>query len=173
MRGWKERTSTSPNGWHLGHYKKALQENELTRGYQIILNIPIKHGWGNRLVWQGEDDGITGDNMQGSRKQRSTMDLLSKKVVSHDISWQYRSNMAIFDENAASCYDRTLVNLAMVCARRLGMPVEVVLAHSETLCQMKYTVKTVYGISENHYCGTASHPLAEPGQGSRDSPAGW
>ena len=59
--------------------------------------------------------------------------------------------MAIFDNDAASCYDRILVNLAMVCACGLGMPVEAVLAHSETLRQVKYTVKTVYGISENHY----------------------
>jgi len=81
--------------------------------------------------------------------------------------------MAIFDNDLGSCYDRILVNLVMVCARRMCMPVESVLAHSETLRQMKYTVKTVYGISENHYCGTASHPLAGTGKGSGAFPAVW
>jgi hypothetical protein len=38
---------------------------------------------------------------------------------------------------------------------------------------MKYTVKTVYGISEYHYCGTERHPLAETGHDSRASPAVW
>ena len=81
--------------------------------------------------------------------------------------------MAIFDNDLGSCYDRILVNLVMVCARRMCMPVESVLAHSETLRQMKYTVKTVYVISEYYYCGTASHLLAGTGQGSEASPAVW
>lgn len=66
----------------------------------------------------------------------------------HAQTWQYSTI------DAASCYDRILVNLDMVCARRLGMPVAAILAHSETLRQINYTVKTVDGISEDHYCGT-------------------
>ena len=82
--------------------------------------------------------------------------------------------MAIFDnDGAASCYGRILVNLAMVCAHRLDMPVAAILAHSETWRQMKYTVKTVYGISEYHYCGIERHPLAGTGHDSRASPAVW
>ena len=38
--GWKDSTSTSPSGRHLGHYKSALQHTQLTRGYQMMLNIP-------------------------------------------------------------------------------------------------------------------------------------
>jgi len=140
--GWKETTSTSPSGRHLGHYKVALTDTEITRGYQLTLNIPIKHGfvariwqnavsvlfekdpgspklsrlriihlfeadynmflkliWGCRLVGHAEDHGQLGDDMQGSRKHRGTMDLLSKKLLSYDISRQYRLNMAIFDND--------------------------------------------------------------------------
>ncbi len=61
----------------------------------------------------------------------------------------------------------------MICARCLGMPVAAVLAHSETLRQMKYTIKTVYGISEDFYQGTEDAPLAGTGQGSGASPAVW
>ena len=67
-----------------------------------------------------------------------------------------------------------MVNLAMVCVQRLGMPVEAVMAHSETLTRpMKYTVKTVYGISSKYYMGTALAPLAGTGQVSGESPAVW
>ena len=53
MRGWKETTSTSPSGHHLGHYKASLQDIERTRGYQqMMLNIPtIKYGFALKR-WQ-------------------------------------------------------------------------------------------------------------------------
>ena len=38
---------------------------------------------------------------------------------------------------------------------------------------MRYTVKTVYGISESTYMGTIFEPLFGTGQGSGASPAAW
>jgi hypothetical protein len=38
---------------------------------------------------------------------------------------------------------------------------------------MKYTVKTVHGISAQHYQGTTTSPLFGTGQGSGASPAVW
>ncbi len=127
IKGWKESTSTSPSGRHLGHYKAALQDTKLTRGYQMMTNLPVCHGfaplwwqqavsvmiekdpsspkimrlrifhlfeadynlflkliWGSRLVWQAEDYGLFGNDMHDSCKGRSTMDLLSKKILTFD-----------------------------------------------------------------------------------------
>ena len=50
--------------------------------------------------------------MQGSHKNRSTMDVLFKKIITYDISRQQRLTLAVVDNDAASCYDRILVNLA-------------------------------------------------------------
>jgi Reverse transcriptase (RNA-dependent DNA polymerase) len=216
IRKWRESTSTSPSGRHLGHYKAALKDRELTRGYSMMLNLPIRLGfspqrwqqaisvllekdkgnpkihrlriihlfeadynlflkliWGSRMIRHAEEHGILGDDMQGSRKNRSTHDMLYKKVLTYDLSRQQRSNLAIFENDAASCYDRILINLAMVCARRLGVPTPAILAHSETLRQMQYKVKTVFGVSDAHYTGTTDAPLAGIGQGSGASPAVW
>ena len=83
------------------------------------------------MVGRAEEHGSLSEEMQGSRKHRSTMDVLLKKTLSFDLCrQQQRTNMALFDNDAASCYDRILVNLAMVCARRLGAPSEAVFAHS-------------------------------------------
>jgi len=66
------------------------------------------------MVCNTEQYGILGDNMQGSRKIRGTMDVLTKRFYdSYNIARQRRSNQAIFDNDAASCYDQILVNLAM------------------------------------------------------------
>jgi len=45
MAGKNPRLATSPSGRHLGHYKAALQDTQLTGGYQMMLNIPVQHGF--------------------------------------------------------------------------------------------------------------------------------
>ena len=44
IREWKESTSTSPTGRHLGHYKVALQDKEqLSEGYSKMINMPVRY----------------------------------------------------------------------------------------------------------------------------------
>ena len=45
--------------------------------------------------------------------------------------------------------------------------------HAATLQQMRYRVKTQYGVSDNSYTGTHDEPLFGTGQGSGASPAAW
>jgi hypothetical protein len=42
---WKERTSTSPSGRHLGHYKSWIQDNTLLDLLTLLIQIPIKFGF--------------------------------------------------------------------------------------------------------------------------------
>jgi hypothetical protein len=53
------------------------------------------------------------------------------------------------------------------------MPGNAVQIHANTLLQMKYTVKTAFGISHASYSGTTTSPLFGTGQGSGASPAVW
>ena len=53
------------------------------------------------------------------------------------------------------------------------MPPQAIRTHAEALQFMKYTVKTVYGISEDNYHGTPFKSLFGTGQGSGASPAAW
>jgi len=62
----------------------------------------------------------------------------------------------------------------MLAACGCGMSEEAVRIHSETLENMKYTVKTNYGVSSNSYLGTKEEPLFGTDQGSgATSPAAW
>ena len=53
------------------------------------------------------------------------------------------------------------------------MPKNAIRLHAEALQFMKYTVKTVYGISDSNYMGTIVEPLFGTGQGSGASPSVW
>jgi hypothetical protein len=61
----------------------------------------------------------------------------------------------------------------MMAARRCGMPTNAIRVHSETLANMKYKVKTTFGVSEGYYTGQPDAPLYGTGQGSGASPAVW
>ena len=45
VKSWKETTSTSPSGRHLGHYKVSLLDSDVSRLHTSLLNIPITHGF--------------------------------------------------------------------------------------------------------------------------------
>jgi hypothetical protein len=87
------------------------------------------------------------------------------RILKHDL--------ARFDNDASACYDRIIVALGMLAARRCGMPQNAIRLHADALKFMKYTVKTMYGISTDNYQGTPFAPLFGTGQGSGASPAVW
>jgi hypothetical protein len=61
----------------------------------------------------------------------------------------------------------------MIAARRLGMPKSVVQTHAGVLTNMKYAIKTSYGVSELLITSMVDAVLFGTGQGSGASPAVW
>jgi hypothetical protein len=95
------------------------------------------------------------------------------KRLSYNLSRVLRTNMGTFDNDAKSCYDRIINGLAMLAARRLGMPTTTIATHAGVLSQMKYTVKTTFGISDAFIASSGSSVLYGTGQGSGASLAIW
>jgi hypothetical protein len=101
------------------------------------------------------------------------MDPIMLTQVTNDLCRTLKCNLARFDNDASACYDRIIVALAMLAARRCGMPANAIRSHAETLQFMKYSVKTYYGVTQDSYTGTPFEPLFGTGQGSGASPAAW
>ena len=101
------------------------------------------------------------------------MDPITLSQLTTDLCRILKHDLARFDNDASACYDRIIVALGMLAARRCGMPINAIRRHSEALQFMKYTIKTIYGISEENYAGTPFEPLFGTGQGSGASPAVW
>ena len=216
FKGWKESTSTSPSGRHLGHYKAIIQDPILIESFRQFFNIAISRGisiprwsnavnvmiekdkgnpcinrlqiihlfeadynlflklmWGSRLVRRALKLGLLHDGQHGSVPGRTTMDPIMLNQLTTDLCRVLRINYARFDNDASACFDRIIVALAMLAARRCGMPTNAVKTHATALELMQYTVKTVYGASEASYKGTPFEPLFGTGQGSGTSPAAW
>jgi hypothetical protein len=45
VKAWKETTSTSPSGRHLGHYRTAILDSDIVRLHTQLLNLPIAFGF--------------------------------------------------------------------------------------------------------------------------------
>ena len=151
----------------------AIHRLRIIHLYEADYNLFLKLQWGLRLVRHGEKHHGLNEQQFGSGKDRTAMDPVLLKQLSYDLSHQCRTNLATFDNDASTCYDRIIVALAMLAARRLRMPRNAVQTHAEALHMMRYYVKTVHGISEDCYQGTVFEPLFGTGQGSGASPAAW
>jgi len=214
--GWRESTSTSPSGRHLGHYKALLKDDTLLDCLTKFLSIAVHHGislsrwhqavnimlekdegqpkvnrlriihlfeadfnfllkllWGSRLVKRAAHHGLLNHGQHGSVPGKAAMELVMLQQISNDICRTQKINIIRFENDASACYDRILVHLGLMAARRCGMPENALSVHGETLQQMRYKVKTAFGISDECYHGTPSEPLFGTGQGSGASPAVW
>jgi hypothetical protein len=45
VKAWREGTSISPSGRHLGHYRTAILDAEVAALHTQLLNLPIQHGF--------------------------------------------------------------------------------------------------------------------------------
>ncbi len=205
---WKETTSTSPSGRHLGHYKALVQDPTLLQCLTDFLHITINIGltltrwcnavnimikkdagkpkitrlriihlfeadfnfllkliWGSRLVKRSVHLDLLHNGQHGSVPRRTTMDPIMLTQLTADLCRLLKHNLARFDNDTSACYDRIIVALGMLAARRCGMPNNAIQTHADCLELMKYTVKTAHGISEDSYHGTPYSPLFGTGQG--------
>jgi hypothetical protein len=133
----------------------------------------LKLQWGKRLVRRACDLDLLHDGQHGSIPSRNALDPIMLTELTSDLCRVLRVDLSRFDNDASACYDRIIVPLGMLAARKCGMPANAVRTHADALAFMKYTVKTVYGISESNYHGTVFAPLFGTGQGSGASPAVW
>jgi hypothetical protein len=143
----------------------------IIHSFEADYNLVLKIMWGSRLVKCALHLNLLHPSQHGSVPGHTTMDVVMMTQLSTDLCRVSKQNLARFDNDASACYDRIIVNLAMLAARRCGMPTHAVRTRAEALEFMKYTVKTLYGISEANYQGTPFEPLFVTGQGSGASSA--
>jgi Reverse transcriptase (RNA-dependent DNA polymerase) len=213
---WRETTTTSPSGRHLGHYRAIIQDETLLSCLTKFLDIVVQRGislsrwqnainvmiekdagcprlnrlriihlfeadfnfvlkllWGHRLVRRAHDLKLINSGQYGSVPGKTAIELVMLNQLSNDICRTNKYNIIRFDNDASACYDRILVPLGMLAARRCGMPDNAIQVHADTLQKMKYKVKTVFGTSDDHYTSRQDEPLFGTGQGSGASPAVW
>ncbi len=141
--------------------------------FEIDYNLFLKLLWARRLVSRGEQHSQFGESQQGSWKGRAATNVIMLKRLTYDLTRIQRSHLGSFDNDAKSCYDRIITSVAMLASKRLGMPNAALQTHSGVLASMRYTIKTIYGVSKSFIQSTPEAVFFGTGQGSGASPAIW
>jgi hypothetical protein len=170
----------SPQSWQLitdvEILKKAgVYDVEKMRTIQLmhaVFNMNNKK-LGRDMMRSAEASNILAREQFGSRKHHQSITAALNKRLTMDILRQRRQAGALCSNDAKSCYDRTVHNIATIAMRRTGMPPEPVRSMFETLQKAAHRVTTAYGISTQTYGTKLAIPYQGVGQGNGAGPAIW
>jgi hypothetical protein len=225
---WKEDTSTSPSGKHLGHYKALLSpafidDDGLTASadriialHVALLKLTAAHGsplarwrqivscviekkagncqlsklrtirlfeadcnwlvgliFGQHMVHGAERQNHLHEGQWGSRPDRSAHDALLHRILSYEVAHLTRTLLATFDNDAKSCYDRTVMVFALMLCQKHGVPQSVCMMASLSLLLAEHSIKTKHGVSEGTCSSpTTIRPMAQAREAARLQPCG-
>jgi hypothetical protein len=153
--------------------KPCIHRLRIVHLLEADYNFILKLQWGHRLVCHACALDLPHDSQHGSIPDRAAIDPIMLTQLTTGLCRILYHDLARFDNDTSACYDRIIVALGMLTARRCGMPRDAVCLHADALKFMKYAVKTAYGVSESTYSGTPFSPLFGTGQGSDAPPAVW
>ena len=128
---------------------------------------------GRDMMHHAERHGALAREQYGSRRNHQCILAALNKRLTMDLLRQTRRAGALCANDAKSCYDRIVHNIATLCMRRLGMPKNPIHSMFATLQSASHKIRTAYGVSDKTYGPGRDPPLQGIGQGNGAGPAGW
>jgi hypothetical protein len=141
--------------------------------YEADYNLLLKIMWARRLVWHLHDHDRLNKGQVGSRLGRNSIDVVIQKEMKYLYSSLTHTGMLTMDNDAKSCYERIICNLAIIILQYYGLSTKTVNAQGQISKRMKYRQRTALGDSKKFYYHTINSPIHGTGQGSCASPALW
>jgi hypothetical protein len=99
--------------------------------------------------------------------------VVIQKEMKYFFSSITQTGLVTMDNDAKSCYDRIICNLAMIISQYFGIKSTVARTQAITLKKMHFRLRTALGDSINHYSHSDDTPVHGTGQGSCASPSLW
>jgi len=119
--------------------------------FESDLNAIFGILWGRCLMYKAEKDKILNDAQHGSRQGRSTNTLLLTKHMTYSLWRLTQTNGMSFDNDAKACYDRIVINLALLISQLLGMPLAVCEWYAQVLKMAQYHIQLPTITSNQYY----------------------
>jgi hypothetical protein len=133
---------------------------------QLILARP--------LLWHCEENKALGHNQLGSRPGRSCQDCHLVSILLPETAKRARIPMALFNNDAKSCYDRMVPNLCNTINRSFGLSKAVCTLYGKSLHATKFYIKTPAGTSCLYYQHSdTGRKVFRTWQGSKWLPIQW
>jgi hypothetical protein len=128
---------------------------------------------GREVLFRAEKYKAVVTEQFGSRKHLSAIDQSLKEALTFDIWRQLRQCGALCSNDAKSCYDRIVHNIASICMQRVGTPIKPIVSMFQTIQELTHHTRTVFGKSEIGYKPVSPVPIQGVGQGNGAGPQIW
>ena len=90
------------------------------------------------MIWNAIAYDMLNSGQAGSRPGCNAIDIVIMKEMKYLYSNITRTGLATMDNDAKSCFDRIICNLAMMISRYFGMTKRACKMHGMTLKKMRY-----------------------------------
>jgi hypothetical protein len=141
--------------------------------FKANYNLLLKCMWARKAVWNSHNKNLLNMGQAGSRPGCRAIAVAIKKEMNYTYAKFTRTPLATIDNDAKSCFDRILCNVAMLVSQYFGAPTKDCTLQSTTLQNKEFKIRTALGDSLRTYKDSLSSPIYGTGQGSCASPAIW
>jgi hypothetical protein len=154
-------------------YKKPgvleLDELRVIHLFEADFNLLVGLIFGRRTVHNAVDHKRLHPSQYG-KKGGECMDAGVSKVLHNTIATYSKTPMGQFESDATACFDRIVMQFALLCFFIYGCPALLLQFWMGVLSHHCHQVKTSHGTSGGSYSYSAASPIHGPGQGSRGGP---
>ena len=175
------KTGYSPSLWQQGIncMLEKKKGNFRVDKLRAILVYEAEFNMANKIL--GRDAMFFAEDLQavaweqyGCRKEHSAVNQSLNKTLTCDLCRQKKQSFAICSNDAKSCFDRVVHNIASLSLQRVGVPHSPLICVFTTIRNLEHRIRTVYGDSDIGFCGRLwSVPIQGIGQGNGAGPQIW
>ena len=140
--------------------------------FEADLNLIYAVKW-RQLVRHADESDALNPGQYGGRPGYEAQSMALLEELRIDASHLTRRTLLTFDNDAASCYDRIVINLASLVNRQNGLHQDLTRLHGKILQNTEYRLRTSTGLSNTAYQNRPDNPLYGTGQGAGNSPGIW
>jgi hypothetical protein len=141
--------------------------------FEADYNLILKIMWSRRAIWKINNKNLLNDGQSGSKPGSRAIDVAVHKELRYNYSKLTRTPLITIDNDAKSCFDRIMCNVAMLISKYYGIADNYCRLQSNKLKGSIFRLRTGIGDSKTTYTNTDEEPIYGTGQGSCASPAIW
>jgi hypothetical protein len=141
--------------------------------YEADWNLILKFFIAHKLTGIACAENTVTQQQAGGRIGRSSSDMATKTVITHEICRLQQLQGAVIYNDAKACFDRIVENISNLVCLREGLAPKIASLHAQTLQQMRYYIKTQHGCLDKYNGHMLPDPFLGSGQGAGDSMSRW
>jgi hypothetical protein len=128
---------------------------------------------GREMMANAKRHGEIEREQYGSRRHHQCILAALNKRLTMDLLRQTRRAGALCANDAKSCFDRVVHNIASLAMRCMGVMVNPIKSMFATLQAASHKICTAFGVSDKTYRSGRDPPFQGFGQGNGSGPSGW